>query len=116
MVIANKDLSGTTLITDWDVIRNVNNPEVDPVFAASVAAGITSNQISFWDTAYSWGNHADAGYLKTETDPIRNIEKTNYYTINEIDAKGYLTNYSETDPVWNSERDNYYTTGEIDAK
>jgi hypothetical protein len=110
MIIANKDLSGMSSVNDWDVIRNVNNPEVDPVFAASVAAGITSTKISHWNDAYAWGNHADAGYLKTETDPIRTTEKSNYYTINEINAKGYLTNYTETDPVWNSEKNNYYTT------
>jgi len=36
--------------------------ESDPVFAASVAAGITSTNISNWNTAYGWGNHASAGY------------------------------------------------------
>ncbi|MCX6823706.1 MAG: hypothetical protein NT085_01070 [candidate division SR1 bacterium] len=116
MIIANRNLSGVTSMNDRDVIRNVNNPEVDPVFAASVAAGISSTQLSHWDTSYSRGDHSLAGYLKTETDPIRNTEKSNYYTINEINAKGYLTNYSETDPMWNAEKNNYYTTGEIDAK
>jgi len=32
--------------------------ETDPVFIASVAAGITSGNISNWNTAYSWGNHS----------------------------------------------------------
>jgi hypothetical protein len=44
--------------------------EVDPVFTASDAFPITSVQISNWDTAYSWGNHALVGYLTIETDPI----------------------------------------------
>ena len=43
--------------------------ETDPVFAASDAAGITSTDIANWGSAYSWGNHADAGYL-TSTDSI----------------------------------------------
>lgn len=37
--------------------------ETDPVFSASVAAGITGTQISNWSTAFGWGNHATAGYL-----------------------------------------------------
>jgi hypothetical protein len=45
--------------------------ETDPVFSASVAFGITSTDTSNWDTAYGWGDHADAGYLTSfdETDP-----------------------------------------------
>ena len=41
--------------------------ETDPVFSASAAAGIQSSNISNWDTAYGWGNHASAGYLTSET-------------------------------------------------
>ena len=37
--------------------------ETDPVYSASPAAGILSSNISNWDTAYGWGNHASAGYL-----------------------------------------------------
>lgn len=37
--------------------------ETDPVFTASPAFGITSTLISHWNAAYSWGNHASAGYL-----------------------------------------------------
>lgn len=37
--------------------------ESDPVFSGSAAFGITSTQITNWDTAYGWGNHANAGYL-----------------------------------------------------
>ncbi len=116
MIIANTNLSGVSATGDRDVIRNVQNPETDPFFLASVASGITVEQISFWDDAYARGNHADAGYLTGEADPIRNIEKANYYTIQDINEKGYLTWYIESDPVWNAEKNNYYTTGEIDAK
>ena len=33
---------------------------------------ITDAKVGQWDTAYSWGNHASAGYLTsyTETDPV----------------------------------------------
>ena len=37
--------------------------ESDPVFGASAAAGITSTNITNWNTAYNWGNHANGGYL-----------------------------------------------------
>ena len=37
--------------------------ETDPVFGASAASGITNTNISNWDTAYGWGNHASGGYL-----------------------------------------------------
>jgi len=30
---------------------------------------ITDTQITNWDMSYSWGNHADAGYLTAEADP-----------------------------------------------
>ena len=39
--------------------------ETDPVFSASAAGGITSTQVSNWDAAYGWGNHAGAGYLSS---------------------------------------------------
>jgi hypothetical protein len=46
--------------------------ETDPIFTASAASGITSTNISNWNTAYGWGDHSTAGYLTsfTETDPI----------------------------------------------
>jgi len=46
--------------------------ETDPIFVASPANGITNTNISNWNTAYGWGNHASAGYLTsyTETDPV----------------------------------------------
>lgn len=36
--------------------------ESDPIFSAHASAGITSTNITNWNTAYSWGNHALAGY------------------------------------------------------
>ena len=89
----------------------------------------------------------DSGYITTytETDPVWNSEKSNYYTKDEINNKnyltehqslaayakktelpkklseltndsGYITTYTETDPVWNSEKSNYYTKTEINNK
>jgi hypothetical protein len=54
--------------------------ETDPVFAVSSAAGIVPADISNWDTAFGWGDHAGAGYLTsyTETDPQVGVNTTNY--------------------------------------
>ena len=47
--------------------------ETDPLFTASAAAGIGSSDITNWNTAYGWGNHAGAGYLTTESDTLDNV-------------------------------------------
>lgn len=51
---------------------NASFTESDPVFAASPSSGIWSSDIFNWNTAFSWGNHANEGYLKgfTESDPL----------------------------------------------
>jgi hypothetical protein len=43
--------------------------ETDPVYSASVAAGITSTNVLNWDTAYGWGDHSSAGYALTSSVP-----------------------------------------------
>jgi hypothetical protein len=42
----------------------------DAMSTAHPANGITNTNISNWNTAYGWGNHAVAGYLTSESDPI----------------------------------------------
>jgi hypothetical protein len=46
--------------------------ETDPIFGAHPASGINATNITDWNSAFGWGNHASAGYLTsyTETDPI----------------------------------------------
>lgn len=54
-----------TAANTWTLDTNTyltSYTETDPVFTASAAAGITSTNISNWNTAYGWGNHASAGY------------------------------------------------------
>ncbi|MBN2375161.1 MAG: hypothetical protein JXD22_02075 [Sedimentisphaerales bacterium] len=60
-------LSSTGSGTDW-IFPSIS--ETDPVFGASAAAGITGTKITNWDTAFSWGDHAAAGYLRAEFDPV----------------------------------------------
>ena len=43
--------------------------EVDPVYAAGAASGISSSDLTRWNDAHSWGDHATAGYLRSEADP-----------------------------------------------
>lgn len=85
-IIANKSRAGQSLPEDWDVIEN-DYAEQDPLYSASVAAGITALQISSWNTAFGRGNHALMGYLTSESDPVWNSDKANYYTKSAIDAK-----------------------------
>jgi hypothetical protein len=59
------------------------NGESDPVFTGSVAYTITSENITNWDTAFSWGNHADYGYLTTLPD---HNHDDRYYTETEINS------------------------------
>lgn len=74
-------LSGTsgllkkTAANTWSLDTNTyltSYTETDPVFVAHPSYGISSTNISNWNTAYGWGNHASAGYLTsyTETDPV----------------------------------------------
>jgi len=64
---------------DWSELSNIpagfldgvddtgSGSESDPVFTASAAAGITGTNITNWETAYGWGDHAGEGYLTSGT-------------------------------------------------
>lgn len=41
--------------------------EVDPIFTTWRDAYDNHGQ---WNIAYNWGNHAEAGYITSETDPV----------------------------------------------
>jgi hypothetical protein len=49
-----------------DKVGDTAVPETDPVFEAWLLTVDPSN----WDTAYGWGDHASAGYLTSESDPV----------------------------------------------
>lgn len=51
-------------ITD---LQSYLTTETDPVFSAHAASGVTATKINNWDSAYNWGNHAEAEYLTSET-------------------------------------------------
>jgi hypothetical protein len=50
--------------------------ETDPVFIASPANNITNNMITNWNEAYSWGNHANSGYLTNSSQVITDLGNT----------------------------------------
>lgn len=52
----------------------------------------TNTSQSNWDTAYGWGNHADAGYLTTETDPT---VPSHVKAITTADISNWDTAYSQ---------------------
>ena len=78
--------------------------ESDPNFNASVASGIASDDISNWNTAYSWGDHSDEGYISSETDPEFSVwDRSTGIQITEsqiADLQDYLL--TENDPDFNA--------------
>jgi hypothetical protein len=85
--------------------------ETDPTVPGHVKS-ITTTNISNWNTAYSWGNHATVGYLTsyTETDPtvpshvksITTTEKSNWNTAfswGDHSTQGYITSYTDTNDI-----------------
>lgn len=84
--------------------------ETDPIFTASASYGITSGNITNWNSAYSWGNHALIGYITVELDPVFTASPSYNITSTQIShwdsaygwgdhaLVGYIT--TETDPVF----------------
>ena len=108
------------------VISYTTPSETDPIFIASAAYGITNTNISNWNTAYGWGNHASAGYLLSSVasstyQPLDGdltaiaaisgtsglLRKTSANTWS-LDTNTYLTSFTETDPIYTAS--SWYTT------
>ena len=103
--------------------------ETDPVFTASAAYGITSTNITNWNTAYGWGDHSTEGYLTSysETDPVYTASSW-YSTTNnsgnwntaygwgDHSTQGYLTDLSgqTTDNLSEGTTNVYYNDTLVD--
>jgi hypothetical protein len=84
--------------------------ETDPVFEASAASEISTQNINNWSTAYNWGNHANAGYLTTLPDislgSLQDVDLTNSPDTNQLlrwNGTAWVAStfaYTETDPVF----------------
>jgi len=81
--------------------------ETDPIFSASVAAGITSGELSNWNAAYNWGNHASVGYLTGLSG--QSIGGLGDVTVSGP-ATGELLRYNATSSKWENWSPNYLTT------
>jgi hypothetical protein len=77
------------------VISYTTPTETDPVFTASAAYGISSTNISNWNTAYGWGNHALAGYLTAITSG--QVTGALGYTPENAANKGIANGYASLD-------------------
>lgn len=64
--------------------------ETDPIYTASSWYSTTNNS-SNWNTAYSWGNHASAGYLTSITGS-QVTTALGYTPYNSTNPAGYTTN------------------------
>ncbi len=112
----------------WQPVEPSEIVEIDPIFTNSVAFEIDYEYIDNWNTAYfqgteaySWGNHADYGYLTSldESDPIfadswassitdddisnwndAFVQGTEAYGWGNHADYGYLSSFEETDPIF----------------
>ena len=85
------NVSGVFTYTPPDVSGFLTT-ETDPIFTASAASGITSTNITNWNLAYGWGDHAGAGYLTsyTETDTLQSVTDRGSIATNSIQTTGLL--------------------------
>ncbi|MBN1408604.1 MAG: LamG domain-containing protein [Calditrichaceae bacterium] len=83
-------------------------PETDPTFDTSAAKTITATATANWNTAYSWGNHANEGYLTSETDPT--FDTSVAKTITATATANWNTAFS-----WGNHADEGYLTEEQDS-
>lgn len=73
-----------------------NSPTPTPVLIVDGNAdcfAIVSADVTNWNTAYGWGNHASAGYLTTETDPV--FAASAAYSITSTDTDNWDSAYTE---------------------
>ena len=65
----NGTIRATKFIGDGSQLTGIEfAAESDPCFTASPAAGISSDNINNWTTAFGWGDHSLMGYLTSEVD------------------------------------------------
>ena len=93
------DVSGVFTYTPPDLSAYLTSySEIDPIFTASPASGISEDDITNWNTAYGWGDHASAGYWID--DPLSRSNWDTAYNWGDHSTEGYLTSFSETDPIF----------------
>ena len=81
--------------------------ESDPIYSASNAAQVNATRLSHWDTAYGWGNHANAGYVVANANRVSEWDTA--YGWGNHAAAGYAS-YNFGGNSFNG-TGNIYTTG-----
>ena len=86
--------AGTGNWENWVPNYLTSYTETDPVFAASVAAGINATNITNWNTSYNWGDHSLVGYLTAEVDTLDTVLTRGATTTQDITTTGkvYFSN------------------------
>lgn len=74
----------------YQPIGNYLNSEFDPVFTAHAAFGVTIGGITNWNTAFSWGNHAIAGYLLSSIAAATYQPLLGFNPYNSANPAGYI--------------------------
>jgi hypothetical protein len=97
--------AGTGNWENWVPNYLTSYTETDPVFSASVAAGINATNIANWNTAYNWGDHSLAGYLTAEADTLDTVLTRGASTTQDITTTGkilFSNNYATTGDLPNA--------------
>ena len=86
--------------------------ETDPIFTAHAAYGITSTNISNWNTAYGWGDHSVEGYLTSHPSISAASSSNNggrtYIQDILLDSNGHVTGITTaTETVTNTDTIDY---------
>jgi len=97
----------------------------DAMTTAHAAYGITTANITNWNSAFGWGNHAGLyrpvsyvpAWSEITSNPFAFSQVANNQLIRYNTTSGkwenwtpnYLTSFTETDPLWTSASANYYT-------
>jgi hypothetical protein len=90
--------------------------ETDPVFSSSVAYNITINDTGNWTSAYSWGNHAVAGYATTgQLSSVSGYLQNQIDNITDIDTFTTGVVFNTVDKSLVLTRDGGSVTGDLSA-
>ena len=71
-------------------------PESDPLFMASAAGSIRFIDVQNWNTAYSWGDHAQAGYVRAEDLVLNSLNDVNVANMQD----GHVIKWSANSQSW----------------
>ena len=116
---ANYTISGTTQILSVPYAMYAKEAdkanENDPLFTASPAQGISSPDITNWNTSFGWGDHEGMYSLidhKHDASDINSgtLDNTRYSAYSDLQSEGRLDNNSSADLLTRSQSDSRYVS------